>query len=224
MLLEAKQSRPPQHKAAAAVGSLRSVTIRGSVFPVIRKEDAAALVTAASNSEPSDSALVMRVRTGDEEAMTQLYDRYSQVVYSTALRVLGETAGAEDVLQDVFMQLWRRPGLFDASRGSLPAWLAVIARNRALDVLRKRKPQTDVEDVVLSVPPELSAAAEWGNALDKVRSVLATMAAPQRLALDMAFFQGLTHSEIAARTGEPLGTIKTRIRTALLNLRKAFQP
>ena len=153
--------------------------------------------------------------------MAQLYDRHSGVVYSVALRVLGDTGAAEDILQDVFMQLWRNPEVFEANRGSLPGWLAVIARNRAIDGLRKRRPEQELSDLVVSVEPDLVGRAEWSRVLDKIRRVLGTMPATQRSALEMSFFEGLTHSEIAAKTGEPLGTIKTRIRAGLSALRKA---
>jgi len=168
-------------------------------------------------------ALVSAMRSGDENALGQLYDRYSSLVYSVALRVLGDTGAAEDILQEVFMQLWRNPGVFDSSRGNLGAWLAVIARNRAIDGLRKRRPETDIADVVVSVEPDMAGDAERARAMEKVRGVLGTMPAAQRSALELAYFEGLTHSEIAAKTGEPLGTIKTRIRTGLLALRQAFQ-
>lgn len=155
--------------------------------------------------------------------MAELYDRYSPVVYAVALRVLGDTMAAEDVLQEVFLQLWRNPGAFDAARGSLGPWLAVISRNRAIDALRKRKPETDIEDVVISVAPDLASEADRSRAAEKVRGVLGAMPQLQRSALEMAYFQGLSHSEIANKTGEPLGTIKTRIRAGLMTLRKAFQ-
>lgn len=170
-----------------------------------------------------DATAISAIRSGDQSAMAALYDRYSSLVYSVALRVLGDTGAAEDVLQDVFMQLWRNPGLFDSSRGSLGAWLAVIARNRAIDALRKRRPENDIEDVVISVETDLASEADRARAAEKVRSVLGSMPAPQRAALEMAYFEGLTHTEIAAKTGEPLGTIKTRIRAGLTTLRKAFQ-
>ena len=154
--------------------------------------------------------------------MTVLYDRYSSVVYSVALRVLGDTGKAEDILQEIFMQLWRNPGAFNAARGSLGAWLAVIARNRSIDMLRKRRPETDISDVVVSVESDLADATERGRAVEKIRRALGEMPAPQRSALELAFFEGLTHSEIASRTGEPLGTIKTRIRAGLMALRKVL--
>jgi len=155
--------------------------------------------------------------------MAALYARYSSLVYAIALRVLGDTGAAEDVLQEVFLQLWRNPGAFDSSRGNLGAWLGVITRNRAIDGLRKRRPESDIADVVVSVEPDMASDAEQKRAMEKVRSTLGGMSQSQRSALEMAYFEGLTHTEIAAKTGEPLGTIKTRIRTGLQALRKAFE-
>jgi len=154
--------------------------------------------------------------------MAQLYDRYSSMVYSVALRVMGDTSAAEDVMQEIFMQLWRNPSAFDANRGSLAAWLAVVARNRSIDALRKRRPETSVDDVVVAADIDLESDAARKIALEKVRGALAGMPAEQRRAIGLAFFEGLTHTEVAARTGEPLGTVKTRIRTALQTLRKVM--
>lgn len=170
----------------------------------------------------NDAALVSAIRAGDQNAMAALYDRYSAVVYSIALRVLGDTGAAEDILQDVFMQLWRNPSAFDASRGNLGAWLAVITRNRSIDALRKRRPEQDFEEVVLAVEPDFASDADRSRIGEKVRSLLAAMPDGQRKALELAYFEGLSHTEIATKTGEPLGTIKTRIRAGLLTLRKAF--
>ena len=124
---------------------------------------------------PSDAALVSAIRGGDQSAMATLYDRYSSIVYSVALRVLADTGAAEDVLQEVFMQLWRNPTAFDASRGSLGAWLAVITRNRSIDALRKRRSETDIDEVIVSVQPDLASEAERTRALEKVRGVLGSM-------------------------------------------------
>jgi RNA polymerase sigma-70 factor, ECF subfamily len=167
--------------------------------------------------------MITALKAGDQGAVAELYDRYSSVVYAVALRVLGDTGAAEDILQEVFLQLWRNPSAFDSARGSLGAWLSVITRNRAIDSLRKRKPQTDFEDVVLSIAPDLASDADRHRAAEKVRGVLGTMPAPQRSALEMAYFEGMSHTEIASKTGEPLGTIKTRIRAGLIALRKAFE-
>ena len=127
---------------------------------------------AESKRGATDVSLVWAIRSGDESAMATLYDRYSSVVYAVGLRVLGDTGAAEDVLQEVFMQLWRNPGVFDASRGNLGAWLAVIARNRAIDTLRKRRPETDIADVVVSVEPDMAGEAERSRAMEKVRGTL----------------------------------------------------
>ncbi len=180
-------------------------------------------MASVEKTTPSDRELAMRVRAGDQEALGALYDRYSPLVYAVGLRVLADAGAAEDVLQEVFMQLWRNPARFDATRGSLGAWLAVIARNRAIDVLRKRHFESDIEDVVVSVEPDLALEADRSRTAKNVRGALNGMHPSQRLALEMAFFEGLTHTEIAAKTGEPLGTIKTRIRAGLLALRKALK-
>ncbi len=179
-------------------------------------------MSSAPQPEPNESVLIARIRAGDQGAMAAFYDRYSSVVYAVAMRVLGETAAAEDVLQEVFIQLWRRPEAFDAGRGRMSAWLAVITRHRAIDVLRKRRPAEELDEVMVSVDAGLENAAARNQAMDKVRKVLGGLPGEQRKALEMAFFEGLTHTEIAARTGEPLGTVKTRIRAALISLRKAM--
>ncbi|HMC31491.1 MAG TPA: sigma-70 family RNA polymerase sigma factor [Candidatus Angelobacter sp.] len=169
-----------------------------------------------------DAALIARMRAGDQSAMADLYDRYSGVVYGVALRVLANTTAAEDVVQEIFLQLWRNPQAFDADRGRLAPWLAVIARNRAIDHLRKRPPEDDIDELPISTGVDLENDAAQKLAVEKVRSVLAQLPQDQRKALEMAYFEGMTHTEIAGKTGEPLGTVKTRIRTGLLALRKAF--
>ena len=176
-----------------------------------------------TRGDPGDEMrLIARVRAGDQQAMSELYDRYAKVVYGVALRVMQDAAAAEDVLQDIFLQLWRNPDAFDASRGSLAAWLSVIARHRSIDRLRKRRPETDIEECVITSGPDLRDETERTLVVEKVRGALAEMNPNQRTALELAFFQGLTHAEIAEKTGEPLGTIKTRIRTGLQQLRARF--
>lgn len=166
--------------------------------------------------------LIARIRAGEQQAMSELYDRYSSVVYGIALRVLQDAAAAEDILQDIFLQLWRKPDAFDSSRGSLGAWLAVIARHRAIDRVRQRRPETDIEEVVIAGGTDLRDETERSLVIEKVRAALNEMNPDQRKALELAYFQGLTHTEIAEKTGEPLGTIKTRIRSGLQMLRARF--
>ena len=169
-----------------------------------------------------DMRLVARLRAGDQQALSELYDRYSGVVYGVALRILQDTGAAEDLLQDIFLQLWRRPDAFDSSRGSLGAWLAVIARNRSIDRLRQRRPESDIEGCVIASGTDLRDETERSLVIEKVRVVMNEMSPDQRTAMELAFFEGLTHTEIAERTGEPLGTIKTRIRSGLQMLRARF--
>lgn len=164
-----------------------------------------------------------RVKAKDQSAMTELFDRYASMVYSIAFRVLHDTASAEDVMQEIFIQVWERPGTFVPGRGSLGAWLAVVARNRAVDVLRRTKPSDPVEEVVLPAQTNLAAEAERHIMMEKLRAHLDGLPEDQQHSVELAFFEGLTHSEIAARTGTPLGTVKTRIRSALTSLREAVQ-
>jgi RNA polymerase sigma-70 factor (ECF subfamily) len=180
------------------------------------------LVNSTSPSEQDDAALLALVQRGDESAMASLFDRYSKVVYSVALRVLRDPASAEDVLQEVFMQIWRNPDGFVATRGTLGGWLAVVARNRSIDALRRKRPTEQVDDMALASNCNLANEAERNSLMEKARGVIRLLPIEQRKTLEMAFFDGLTHSEIAEMTGDPLGTVKTRIRSALTSLRKAF--
>lgn len=179
-------------------------------------------VSGTQVSQQDEAALLARIRAGDESAMAELYDRYSGIVYGVALRVLGSTASAEDLLQEVFLQLWRNPQAFDPERGKLAPWLAVIARNRSIDMLRRRPMEEDIDELPISTVVNLEDEAGERLAIDKVRGVLAQLPQEQRKTLEMAFFEGMTHTEISAKLGEPLGTVKTRIRSGLLALRKAF--
>src|SRR6476660_2590631 len=119
-----------------------------------------------------DAALIARMRAGDQSAMADLYDRYSGVVYAVALRVLANTTAAEDVVQEVFLQLWRNPQAFDADRGRLAPWLAVIARNRAIDLLRKRPIEDNIDEMPISTGVNLEDEASQKLVVDKVRGVL----------------------------------------------------
>jgi RNA polymerase sigma-70 factor (ECF subfamily) len=183
--------------------------------------------TGVTNMPPpsieDDASLLSQVQGGNEQAMAALFDRYSKVVYSVALRVLRDPSAAEDVLQEIFMQIWRTPNSFIATRGSLGGWLAVVSRNRSIDALRRKRPTEQVDDLGLASPYNLANEAERNFMMEKARGVIVLLPPEQRKTLEMAFFDGLTHSEIAEMTGDPLGTVKTRIRSALTTLRKAFQ-
>jgi RNA polymerase sigma-70 factor, ECF subfamily len=170
----------------------------------------------------SEAHLLALVQQGDQQALARLFENYSKLVYSVALRILHDPAAAEDVLQEIFMQIWSSPTNFDASRGDLGSWLAVVSRNRSISFLRGKRPATPVEDVSLISPYDPATDGDRNILLGRVRLLIADLPFEQRNVLDLAFFEGLTHAEIADRTGDPLGTVKTRIRLALRALRRTF--
>ena len=158
-----------------------------------------------------------------ESAMAELYDGYSNVVYAVALRPYCKMRRRRKMCcRNIPPALAESGDAFDASRGSLTSWLAVIARHRAIDRLRKRRPETEIEECVIAGGPDLRDETERTLVIEKVRGALQEMNPEQRKALELAFFEGLTHVEIAEKTGEPLGTIKTRIRSGLQQLRARF--
>jgi RNA polymerase sigma-70 factor (ECF subfamily) len=177
------------------------------------------------NAEPdqSDWLLLARVVQKDEAALAALYDRYSGLVYSEASRILRDKGAAEEILQDIFYQVWRTAEKFDPQRGSLPGWLVVVARNRAISKLRRRSTNSDDElkENAVACPFNLESAASQNQMLGRVRGAMANLPEGQREAIELAYFEGMTHSEIASKTGEALGTVKTRIRSALEVLRRA---
>ena len=170
-----------------------------------------------------DAGLLMaRVRARDADAFEALYDMFHRLVYRMALRMLGDVPGAEDVTQAVFMKVWSAPELFRG--GNVGAWIVRIARNRALDVLRSRGTRQEAElpcDILDTEAIEDVAFARLDASA--VRSALAKLPDEQRDAIELGFFGGITHEEIAKRTGAPLGTIKTRIRMGLRKLRAALE-
>jgi len=172
-----------------------------------------------------DAALLEAVAEGSQDAMAAVYDRYSRIVYCIALRVLREPGLAEDVMQEVLLQVWKRPQSFVSQRGNLAAWLSVVTRNRSIDVLRKRSPLDQLaplDEMRLPDPRDMVLASEQNWLMDKVRVALGTLPEEQQGPLELAYFQGLSHTEIAEKTGSPLGTVKTRIRAGLMTIRKAM--
>ncbi len=170
----------------------------------------------------TDVVLVRRIVERDECALAEAYDRYSSLVYSVALRILRDTAAAEEILQDIFYHLWNVATRFDSARGSLPAWLAVTSRHRAIDRLRRRRPEQDVncEPENIRCPVDLEEHVTRSRVLERLRAALGKLPEAQRALVELAFFDGLTHSELASRTGDPLGTVKSRLRAAISALRK----
>jgi len=181
--------------------------------------------TVASLSSSDDLAIVRRLAGGDPEAISALYDRFAPTLLAVARRILGPAGEAEEVLQETFLQAWHQADRYDPSRSSVSTWLILIARSRALDRFRSRDARGRAAIAAAAEPrPEPSDRAE-ANVLHaerrtRVRAVLAELPVEQREVLELAFFEGLSQSEIAARTGAPLGTVKTR---ALLGMKKVRQ-
>lgn len=178
--------------------------------------------TTVNRSEADDMGLLTRIQSGDQEAMSALFDRYGTMVYSVALRVLKDTGEAEDVMQEIFVQVWKNPSAFVSGRGSLGGWLVVVARNRSIDMIRRRHPSEPVESFTLPSSTDLAHEAERNLLLKKIRGAMLSLPDEQKQSVELAFFEGLSHSEIAEKTGDPLGTVKTRIRLALITIRKAL--
>jgi RNA polymerase sigma-70 factor, ECF subfamily len=172
----------------------------------------------------SDVALLERITQRDEAALEALYDRYAGMLSSVLHRILRDTQAAEEILQDIFFQIWRNAAQFDSSRGSLGGWLMVIARNRAISRLRRHNPAAGEEllENTVSLPFNLESAVAQKQLLEKVKSALALLPEEQRAVVELAYFEGLTHSEIAQRTGDPLGTVKTRLRAAVETLKRVL--
>ena len=175
---------------------------------------------------PQERQLLERMAGGDGDALRELYDRHARAVYSLAVRILRSQQDAEDIVQEVFTQAWTHAARYDASRGTVAAWLLMQARSRAIDRLRGRKlrPEGAASTFDARDPGEgPDAQAMAGEYARQVREALGTLSGPQRTALELAFFDGLTYSQVAEHLSEPIGTVKTRIRQGLLRLKDALE-
>jgi RNA polymerase sigma-70 factor (ECF subfamily) len=177
----------------------------------------------------SDADLISRVAQGEAEALEVLYDRYSRVVYSFALRIVGDPLIAEELLQEVFFRAWQQGKAFRESRGAFVTWLLSITHNMAIDEVRKRrrrpqKADSEEPETVLAGVPDTSQDVEgevWLSSLRAtIEAAMSQLPSAQRETIELAYFQGLTQREIAERLGEPLGTIKTRMRLGIQKLRE----
>ena len=178
-----------------------------------------------------DGAVVARIAAGDETALAHLYDALGGLAYSLARAILHDPAESEDAVADAFLQVWTTAKSFDGSRASVTAWVTMIVRTRALDRLRSRRHRTtvvekaagfDAEGVAIPIGNpglEPDRFVELAEVRHRVASLMAELPPPQRRAIELAFFHGLSHSEIAETLGEPLGTVKTRIRAGMEKLR-----
>lgn len=175
-------------------------------------------------AEASLRDLIQRIAEGDAHALERLYDNYAQLVFRLALRILRNQADAEEVVQEVFWQVWRTAGRYDPVRGPPEAWVMTLARSRAIDRLRS---SARVDGLALEEVPEATEDLAAGGAQDTelrqmVTNALSGLSKAQRTALELAYYSGLTQTEIAEHTGAPLGTVKTWIRKGLEQLRDTF--
>jgi RNA polymerase sigma-70 factor (ECF subfamily) len=172
-----------------------------------------------------DHAALARMARGEGDAVAELYDRHARPIYSLALRILGDATEAEDIVQEVFSQAWKQAARYSASRGAVGAWLLTLARSRAIDRLRaKRARPGDVSDErvagqLVDAGPTADSLVLSSEQVARVRAALDELPLLQRAAVELAYYEGLTHAEIADRLEQPLGTVKTRIRLAMMKLR-----
>ena len=184
-------------------------------------------------SKFDDVGLIRQIALARPEALSELYDRYSRLTFSLALHIVGEPEEAEEVTQDVFFRIWEKAETYQADQGRVSTWLTSIVRNRSIDSLRKRKVRPEGYSLGWDeLQPGWEPASEGRDPenlttqamqTQRVRAAVALLPAEQQRALAMAFFEGYTHSEIAERLGEPLGTVKTRIRVGMQKLRSLLQ-
>ena len=176
--------------------------------------------------EQEDHELIRRIASKDADALDAFYSRYNRLAFTLVFRVVGSREDAEDVLVDVFWQVWQQALRYDSSRGKPVAWLLTIARTRAIDCLRSSsrrntQPEPGVETAPATPEPDPVVLADTRQA---VREALNTLSDQQRVPLEMAYYQGMSHTEIAEALGQPLGTIKDRVRNGMLHLRKRLKP
>ena len=187
---------------------------------------------AAADARVADRETVQRMAEGDPEALALVYDRHIRSVFGLAMRIMQDQGHAEDVVQEVFSQAWAQATRYDATRGSVAAWLLTMARTRAIDTLRSQRAKPDSaplprENAVVDLPDPAVGAEHHvltAESATQLRAALMELPVPQRIAIELAYFEGLTQTQIAGRLEQPLGTVKTRIRTGLLKLREALQP
>ncbi len=206
------------------------LTMRTPVAPAQARVIQTVKVNRAAETSRSQSdwaSLVQRTAAGDQQAVAEFYDATSHLVFGLALRILGDRHSAEDVVVEVYTQAWRRAKDYDPTRGTACSWLLTLARSRAIDMLRAHKHDRDIDplesagELEANTPNPEDASADIERH-HFVRRALDGLGAEQREAIELAYFSGLSHTEIAARLGQPLGTVKTRIRLGMMRLREVL--
>lgn len=184
----------------------------------------------AKSAEESQVQLLRRIAAQDRQALAECYDQLAGPLFSTATRILGDVHEAEEVVQDVFVQIWEKAATFDAALGSPFTWAMRITRNRSIDRLRSRQRRANLaaqfeENLAVTGENQGTVASEQldPEAVRHIRATVSTLPTDQKRVIEMAFFGGLTHFEIAEALGEPLGTIKARIRRGMMKLRDSLQ-
>lgn len=176
-----------------------------------------------ADPEAGDDQLIAAVARGDHPALLALYDRHGRIAYGLAYRILGDAGAAEEAVQDAFLRVWRRASTFDPSRGVVRSWLLTIVHHCAIDQHRRRSGSPPVVAGLDEIAERQAVPDAWSDVVgrlesERVRGAVATLPGDQRRAIELAYFEGLTHREIAERDGLPLGTVKGRLRLGLRRL------
>lgn len=197
-----------------STGEESVAAVEASVVPTTREQDW--------------TAVIKRIAEGDQSALTEFYDATNRLAFGLVLRVLNDRSAAEEVLLDVYMQVWRQAARYDTTRGTPLSWLLTIARSRAIDRLRSGKHERQNEPIeaadrlltLVPSPQDMTVAAERQ---ELVRSALNTLSPEQREVIELAYYLGMSHGEIAAKLNQPLGTVKTRMRLGMMKLREKLK-
>jgi RNA polymerase sigma-70 factor (ECF subfamily) len=191
--------------------------------------DTSARVAGRLNSvaDDADRAVLEAIASGDHGAIEVLYERYKTMAYGLALRITGDASLADDVVQEAFVGAWRNAGRYATERGSVKTWLLAIVHHRAIDAIRRRRPTTELPEHEEAPPPSLTLPDVWSEVAgrldrEEILGALASLSTVQREVLELGYFGGLTQQEIAVRTNTPLGTVKSRMRLGLLQMRRAM--
>lgn len=217
----------PPEASQRSTDPLASHPLADTLVPKMNPSERAPSYSSENGSNAEDAALIRRMIDADETALGALYDRWVRSLYSLVLHLLGDRDEAEDVVEETFWQAWRKADSYEPSKGAVSTWLLTIGRRKALDRLRSRKRNREdpIEgergfDHLVSESKDPASEAEGSELRENVRTALGALPAEQREVLELGYFSGLSQAEIAEKTGQPLGTVKTRTRLAMQKLRQ----